>query len=45
MEFNELPLTWQNKIKELRRENGQLRRERNEAREALAQLALTVASR
>lgn len=42
--FADLPESWQLKIKELRRENQTLRHQRNDAREALAALALKFAS-
>lgn len=43
MTFDELPQSWQEKVRELRRENARLRLQRNEARDALAELALKVA--
>ncbi|BBX69407.1 hypothetical protein [Mycolicibacterium psychrotolerans] len=42
--FEDLPESWRDTIKELRRENAKMRHQRNEAREALAELALKVAS-
>lgn len=42
--LEDLPADWQETIRQLRRENQQMRRQRNEAREALAALALKVAS-
>ena len=44
MEFDQLPLSWQDKIRELRSEAAKMRRERNEAREALQALALKFAN-
>jgi cell division protein FtsB len=38
MEFNELPLSWRRKIKDLRSENAEYRLERNELRAELAAL-------
>jgi hypothetical protein len=41
--FTDLPLHWQKYIRELRAENGKLRIERNQSREAAAALALRLA--
>jgi hypothetical protein len=38
-----LPASWQETIRELRRENQQLRQQRNEARDALASLSIKLA--
>lgn len=44
-QLTDLPAYWQQQIRKLRDENAKMRRERNEARDALAQLALKVAGR
>ena len=41
--LGELPEYWQHQIRKLRQDNAKLRRERNEAREAMTALALRVA--
>lgn len=41
--LGELPEYWQHEIRKLRQESAKLRRERNEAREAMTTLALRVA--
>lgn len=38
-----LPASWQEAIKDMRRENQRLRIQRNEAREALASLSIKMA--
>lgn len=40
--FSSLPESWQEEIRRLRRENAKFRCERNQARQALAKLAVKV---
>lgn len=42
--FDQLPAFWQREIRELRRESAKMRRERNEAREALAAASIAFAN-
>lgn len=44
-QLHELPEYWQHEIRKLRQESAKMRRERNDARDALAALAMKVASR
>lgn len=44
MSIEEFPADWQGEVRRLRRENQQLRQQRNEARDALAALVLKGAA-
>ena len=43
-QLHELPIYWQEQIRKLRAEGAKMRRERNEAREALTALAMKLAA-